>query len=80
MRRTREAVQTVDRSDPTVQAFMRDCGLAQNAVTIKLTGASEEDLRLQIDRLQKALGSLLVMAQPRLGQYNEWIAMGTILG
>lgn len=78
--RRRQAMQTLDRSDPAVRAFVRDCGLAENAVTIKLTGASEADLRLQIERLEKALGPLLMMTQPRLGQYNEWIVMGTILG
>jgi len=78
--RRRAQPQQLKRSDPAVAQFVRECGLAENAVSIKLRGASEADLKLQIERLQKAYGPLIQMASPYFGRYGEWIVMGTILG
>ena len=78
--RQRQQQQQLDRTDPTVAQFVKECGLAENAVSIKLRGASEADLKLQIERLEKAYGPLIQMASPYVGRYNEWIVMGTILG
>lgn len=72
--------QQIDRSDPAVARFIRECGMADNAVTIKLVGASQNDLQIQIERLMKTFGPMITMTAPRMGRFNEWIVMGTILG
>lgn len=73
--------QQIDRSDPVVARFAAECGLATTAVSIRLVGESEADVRLQVQRLEKAFGSLVAMTAPRQsGRGKEWIAYGTLLG
>lgn len=71
--------QSIDRSDPTVQRFMQECGLVGGPVQIRLTG-EHDDLVAQVRRFELAFGSLIAFAQPR--QQREgilWDAIGTIL-
>jgi len=71
--------QTIDRSDPKVQRFMQECGLAGEPVNIKLTG-KHDDLLAQIRRFELAFGSLVSFTNPR--QQREgilWDVFGTIL-
>ena len=73
-------LQGLDRTDPTVARFVRECGLAGSPVSIRLVGVSKADLDVQIERLDKAFGGLVKMTQPRqTGKGAEWIAYGTIL-
>jgi hypothetical protein len=73
--------QALDRSDPIVAQFIAECGLATTAVSIRLIGEQEADVKLQIERLQKAFGSLIQLTQPKQsGRGIEWIAYGTLLG
>lgn len=78
---TQRQQQTIDRSDPTVARFVTECGLATTAVSIRLVGESEADVMLQVERLEKAFGSLIRMTRAsRSGRGVEWIAYGTLLG
>jgi hypothetical protein len=71
---------SIDRSDPAVQQFVAECGLATTAVSIRLVGEKEADVTLQITRLKKAFGSLIELTQPKQsGRGIEWIAYGTLL-
>lgn len=73
--------QQLDRSDPIVARFVAECGLATTAVSIRLVGESEADVKLQVQRLEKAFGSLIALTAPRQsGRGIEWIAYGTLLG
>jgi hypothetical protein len=72
--------QVLDRNDPTVARFVRECGLAGSPVSIRLVGVSKADLDIQIQRLERAYGGLVRMTTPRQsGKGSEWIAYGTIL-
>jgi hypothetical protein len=80
MRHQRNA-QRLELSDPTVARFAQECGLAKNAVSIRLVGVSEEDVKIQIARLERAFGALIMMTQARQsGKGMEWIAYGTLVG
>jgi hypothetical protein len=71
--------QELDLSNPGVARFAAQCGIAQNAVSIRLVGVSAEDVQLQIDRLSRAYGPMLAMTRPaQSGKGLEWIAYGTI--
>lgn len=73
--------QQIDTSNPAVAAFVRECGLAKHAVSIRLLGVEREDVQIQIDRLNKALGDLVCwtrIQETRDGQ--GYCAYGTILG
>lgn len=73
--------QQIDRSDPAVARFIKECSLATTAVSIRLVGEREEDVQLQVQRLEKVFGSLIAMTAPRQsGRGIEWIAYGTLLG
>lgn len=81
MRRSQQPIQQLDRHDPTVARFVAECGLSEHAVSIRLVGVTEADIRLQITRLEKTFGSLVMMTAPRQsGRGSEWIAYGTIMG
>ena len=72
--------QRIDDRDPTVAAFIKDCGLATTPVAIKLPGENREDVALQIGRLKDAFGSLIAVTEPRqVSNGIEWIAHGTLL-
>jgi hypothetical protein len=72
--------QRIDRSDPTVAAFVAEYGLAAAPVAIKLTGDTEADVKLQIDRLEKAFGSLVAFTRIRRDSMGvEWVCNGTLL-
>jgi len=71
----------LDQRDPAVARFAQECGLATNAVSVRLVGVSAEDVSLQIKRLEKTFGALILMSQPRQsGKGTEWIAYGTLIG
>lgn len=71
--------QSIDRSDPSVQKFMLECGLATGPVHIRLTG-EENDLIAQIERLEKTFGSLISLTKPRQQRDGVlWDAYGTLL-
>lgn len=73
--------QRLELSDPTVARFAQECGLAKNAVSIRLVGVSAEDVGIQIARLERTFGALIMMTQPRQsGRGEEWIAYGTLIG
>ena len=73
--------QKLELSDPTVARFARECGLAKNAVSIRLVGVNQEDVDIQISRVKQAFGPLIKMTQPRQSGHGlEWIAYGTIIG
>lgn len=73
--------QLIDRRDPDVARFIAECGLASTAVSIRLIGEKELDVQIQIDRLQRAFGSLIQLTSPKQsGRGIEWIAYGTLLG
>ncbi len=72
---------SLDMSDPAVAQFVAECGLASTAVSIRLVGEKESDVRIQIERLERAFGSLIKLTAPRQsGRGVEWIAYGTLLG
>jgi len=80
MRHQRTA-QHLDRHDPTVARWIAECGLASTPVAIKLTGETESDVALQLERLKRAFGSLVQFSAPRrVSDGVEWIAHGTLLG
>jgi len=68
----------LDLSDPNVRSWLAEFGVLQHAVSIRLVGVSESDLKLQIDRLERAFGKTIAMASPRRGSGVEWIVYGTI--
>ncbi len=71
----------LDLRDPIVARFVAECGLAKNAVSLRLVGVSEEDVTIQIKRLERTFGTLVMMTQPRQsGRGEEWIAYGTLIG
>jgi hypothetical protein len=73
--------QTIDQRDPVVAKFVAECGLASTAVSIRLVGEKEADVQIQIQRLERAFGSLVKLTAPRQsGRGIEWIAYGTLLG
>jgi len=73
--------QQLDLSDPIVAKFALECGLATNAVSIRIIGVSRDDLQVQIARLERSFGRLIMMTEPRQsGRSTEWIAYGTIVG
>lgn len=72
--------QAVDQHDPAVAKFVAECGLASTAVSIRLVGEKESDVQIQIQRLERAFGSLVKMTRPsQSGRGIEWIAYGTLL-
>lgn len=73
--------QELDTSSPAVAEFIRACGLAKHAVSIRLLGIDREDLQVQIDRMSQTFGALLVFTriQPTRDQ-RGYVAYGTFLG
>jgi hypothetical protein len=72
--------QRINSSDPVVARWIVDCGLAGTPVAIKLTGESEDDVALQVRRMERAFGSLVQFSAPRrVSNGVEWIAHGTLL-
>lgn len=76
--RQRARGEQVDISRPEIRAWMAEFGTLEHAVSIRLIGVSQADLKLQIERLEKAFGRTIAMASPRRGNGVEWIAYGTI--
>jgi hypothetical protein len=72
----------IDRRDPNIAAFLAELeGRATTPVAIKLTGESQEDVNLQIRRLESMFGSLISMTTAhRVSDGVTWIAHGTLLG
>lgn len=78
---TQRQQQAIDRSDPAVQRWIAECGLATTAVSIRLVGEREDDVKVQARRLELAFGSLISLTQPKQsGRGIEWIVYGTLLG
>ncbi|MBK9943659.1 MAG: hypothetical protein IPP13_18790 [Kouleothrix sp.] len=73
--------QRLNTNDPAVAEFVRQCGLAKHAVSIRLIGVEREDVQVQIDRLNKALGELVVWTRVQPTRDSRgYCAYGTILG
>jgi hypothetical protein len=73
--------QSPDRRDPAVNRFMAECGISEHAVSIRLIGVTEADVKKQLDRLRLAFGAGIQLTSPRQsGRGPEWIAYGTIIG
>lgn len=72
--------QALDQSDPAVAQFLQETQTASTAVSIRLVGANERDVGLQVQRLELVFGSSIRMTAPRQsGRGVEWIAYGTLL-
>lgn len=73
--------QQLDTSDPAVAEFVRECGLAQHAVSIRLLGIKREDVELQVERMVKVFGALVVWTRVQDTRDGRgYCAYGTILG
>jgi len=76
----RIAAQRIDRSDPAVARWVAECGLAAHAVSLRLIGPDEADVKLQVDRLKIAFGPLLAVTRIQATQNGrEYVAYGTLL-
>ena len=72
--------QAIDRRDPNVQRFMKECGLVNGPVYIELTG-EHDDLLAQVKRFERTFGSLVAFTNPRRQREGSWWDVyGTILG
>lgn len=76
------AQQALDRSDPTVRAFVTECGITERAVHLRLIGKSELDVLAQVERLQRIYGAFLQVSRPKrmTDSAVDWVSYGTILG
>jgi len=72
--------QIINTADPVVAAFIAECGISAGPVSIRLVGQTEEDVMVQVRRLERAFGDNVRMTRASLNmQRSEWIAYGTIL-
>lgn len=70
----------LNRSNPEVAKWADECGLASGPVAIKLTGENEQSVTVQIQRLNRAFGSLITFSLPRRDSRGvAWVAYGTLL-
>lgn len=75
----RNLEQRIDRSDPTVDAFLLQCAGLQHPVSVRLVGVTSEDVQLALAQLAQQFGRRFMPTQPRQsGRGEEWIAYGTI--